>query len=197
MADNLKKDFFDMAMHDFSMYMLNLNSKCDIPKDDKIKDKYYQVFKNIENRRFAKLISWLYLNYSYKTFPAIADFQKAFTQTSEGPKYAPPEKVQSGKYAPLNIVGTVGRLLKEIHRWYDQGIYWDFNGVLKPLTYPRTDVDQCIVFQGIAEESEKYFSDFTRLNEFYKNSMLKLRTLRLKRRREGNFKEREKRFGNL
>jgi len=99
----LDKGYFEMCMNDFGVYMKNLNSNCDIPTDPKVKEKYYLEFKNLENKRFAKIMNWLYKNWSYRSFPAIADFKTAFEMTSEGPQgtYKPDryEKPQKNKKA--------------------------------------------------------------------------------------------------
>ena len=91
----MDRDFFEMTMHDFGVYMLNLNSNCDIPKDNTVKDRYFNSFKRFENKRFAKLVSWLYVNYPKKTFPTIAEFYGALNSTGEGTKEYVPEKRES------------------------------------------------------------------------------------------------------
>lgn len=94
----MDREYFDKHIDDFSKYLLSLNSDCDIPKDEKIKDRYYNQFKHCENKRFSKVLVWLYRNWptKYKSFPGISEFRNAFNETSEGrpePKPQPRESI--------------------------------------------------------------------------------------------------------
>ena len=103
---------------------------------------------------------------------------------------------ERGPLLPQSCIGAFSRLMQEIHMWYDEGVYWLYGGKLQPLPYPR-NYKSCMIYAIIAKDSEKYLSHPEKLEVFYKKNIEKLRKLRLKRKEEGHFQKRKKRFGNL
>ena len=89
MEPTLSGDIFEAHLKAFAIYL-----KCDeLPEVEA--QKYYNKFKHLSNRRFSKIIKWLYGHYGTgfkREFPLISDFQKAFINTSEGSK---------GTYKPI------------------------------------------------------------------------------------------------
>lgn len=189
-----------MLEKDFEKQLQTFEKYYEIKLDSEIIKGYKERYLKLEYFIFAGMLKQIFDTFiisRYKKSPNYVDFNAARAIMNERATPEPVKEEPKGKYVPYSSFGTFSRLLQEINRWYDQGILWDFNGTLKPLTYPRTYKNPCIIFQKIAEESEKYFNNFTKLDEFYKKSMERLKDLRLKRRKEGNFKERKMKFENL